>query len=312
MAFGNITAVYVPIAANAGSSLWGTDVRLLRDTADAAGDNTTIMNHGTGGSVTRTTDPYTQTSSDLDQSLYGWAIRPTDMNSLASARRFFPAGNHTATWRINNNSTATASGTLTMYVYRVGPAPTRTRTLLGSGSNASVSINAVSTATVTVTAALAEIIFEEDETIQYSFETTFPGVAITGRGLRFFDGTASGVPARVDTPKLGVLMDTTGSAAGSGAASATSGLVLATVGASAGAGSASGSMSSTAASVGAANGVGSAAGAASSLAATTGTAAGVATAAGAASIVLGTVGTVNIAEGGADTTIKRPIMLVDD
>lgn len=217
MVFGNISTLYFPVAANAGASQWGTDVRKLLDAADAASDVTTVNNHGTGGAVTRTADPYTTSAADSDQTLFGWAVTPSDMNSVAGARRYYPAGNHVLTARIANGSLAAENITTTLFVYRVGPSPTRTRTLLGSASSVTnIGINL--TATVTVTVALAAITFAADETIQYSIETTAPGLGVTGRSLQIITGTNGGVAVRVDTPQLGTLFGTTLSAVMDGTA----------------------------------------------------------------------------------------------
>lgn len=299
MAFGNITTLYIPTAANAGSSLWGTDVRSLLSSADASSDATTITSHGTGGATQRTFDPYSTSSADSDQTLYGWAVAPTDMNSVSGARRFYPAGNHTVTVRMKHSGATGQTGTLYLYAYRVASAAlSRTRTLLGSNT-ASVSLPALAgEVTGTCTVALSEVIFDPDETIQYSFEFNVSGIPISGETVTFYGGTQSAVVSSIATPKLGVLADTTGTSAGTGAASGTTGLVLGTVGSSAGIGAATGTGASTATTTGTAAGAGSASGAASSVAGTTGSAAGSASTSGLASIVLGTTGTVSI---GADT-----------
>lgn len=315
MAFGNITALYLPTAANAGTSQWGTDVRKLLDTADTGSDATTVTDHGTGGAVSRTEDPYTTSAADGVEANFGWAVTPGDMNSVAGARRFFPAGNHVATVRMGSNTVLAATGTITMFVYRVGTAAaSRARTLLGSNT-ASVALPINSgEVTMTCTVALGEVIFEPDETIQYSFEFNLAGVAITGRTAKFFTGTQTAVQARVDTPKLGVLADTTGTSVGVGAAAGESGKVLGTVGGATGVGGAEAVGASTATTTGSAAGSVAVAGLGSSVAGATGTAAGSGQATGAASIVLGTVGTVNIGGdgGGETTTVVRPIFVFDD
>jgi hypothetical protein len=213
MVFGAITTLYLPTAANAGASQWGTDVRKVLDTADAGTDQTTLTNHGTGGSVVRTCDPYTTLNTDSDQTLFGWAVNPTDMGSTTAAPRHYAAGNHSCTFRFSQTAAAGASITVTMFVYQVGNAAGgRVRTLLGSGN---VTFNSDASGTVStrvVTAALGAILFGDDETIQYSFEITAPGVAITGRNCRLITGTQGGVAIRVDTPVLGTkqFLTTTG------------------------------------------------------------------------------------------------------
>lgn len=299
MAFSNITTLYVPTAGNAGSSQWGTDVRKLLDSADADSDSTTKTDHGTGGAVNRTIDPYTTSSADGTEGNYGWAITPTDMNSVSGARRFYPAGTHSITIRMGHNGATGATGTLRLFAFRVASAASgRTRTQLGSGST-SVALPALAgEVTATVGMSLAEVIFEPDETIQYNLEYSVAGIAISGRVVTYFTGTQSSVVAKIDTPKLGVLADTDGTASGTGAATGAGGLVLGTVGTAAGTGAASGVMSSTATTTGTASGTGAASGAMSSIAGTVGSASGTGSASGATSIVLGTVGTVSI---GADT-----------
>lgn len=287
MAFGNISTLYIPTAGNAGSSQWGTDVRKLLDSADAGSDSTTITSHGTGGAVTRTFDPYSTSSADSDQSLFGWAITPSDMGGSSGARRFYPAGNHVLTARFVHNGALTETATLLMYVYRVGTAgASRARTLLGSGSN-SLSLGVAATETTgTCTVSLAEVIFEPDQTIQYSFEVTAAGVIITGHTVTLFCGTRSSVVAKIDTPKLGVLADTTGTATGAGDASAVGGKVLNTIGTATGLGDGSGVGASRADTTGAASGSATADGVMSAVAGTIGTADG----AGAATGVLGATG----------------------
>ena len=312
MAFGNITTLYVPTAANAGSSQWGTDVRKLLDAADTGSDATTKTDHGTGGAVNRTADPYTTSTTDTTEANFGWAITPSDMNSVSGARRYYPAGDHVLTMRFGHNGATGATGTLTMYVYRVASAASgRGRTLLGSNT-ASVVLPAVSgevTAACTVT--LAEVIFESDETVQYSLEFNVAGITIVGRIVTLFCGTQSSVAARVDTPKLGVLADTTGSSSGSVTVEGISGKVLGATGASSGVGTASGEMSATAGTTGSASGTCLVDGLASSVAGGVGSAGGTTAVSGLASIVLGTVGSVNIGSGGpADWPVISPMKTV--
>lgn len=311
MAFGNIGTFYLPdTATTAGASLWGTNVRKLI-TATGTATNTTQTNHSTGGAVTRTVRPYASSTTDADQSLFGWAIQGSDMNSVAGALRFFPAGNHTATFKMNQSTAVSVSATVTMYVYRIGPAASRTPTLLGSNP-ATVTVPATgSDVTVAVTVALSEVVFDVDETIQYSFEVNCAGLAVTGRILAVFTGNFNGVDARVDTPTLGVRAETTGSASGTGAATAAGGLVLGATGAASGVGAAAGTGAASAATTGSSAGVGTAAAQGASTATTTGTAAGSASAAGQASIVLGATGTVTVG-GGGGTTVTRPIYVFDD
>lgn len=292
MAFGNISTLYFPIAGSAGSSQWGTNVRKLLDSPDATADATTITSHGTaGGQVIRTFDPYATKATDDTEANFGWAITPADMNSVAGALRYYPAGNHVVTARMSQNGGIAASGDLTMSVYRVSNAAGgRARTLLGSAT-ATFSLPGLSTVTtVSVTVPLAEVVFEADETIQYSFEVLFAGLAISGRTIRFNTGTQATIPIRLDTPTLKVLADTTGTAAGTSSAAGDASTVLGTEGSSAGAGAAAGSMSARADTTGTATGAGVAAGEVSSVAGAIGAAAGSGAATGALTAVGGMTG----------------------
>ncbi len=277
MAFGNISTFYIPINGSAGSSLWGTDVRKLLSSADATSDATTKTDHGTSGSDTRRTlDPYTTSTTDGTEANFGWAITPTDMNSVSGAKRFFPAGNHTVTIRMAHVNAFAISASLTLYVYRVGTAgASRARTLLGSAS-ATVALPALGAeVNGTATVNLAEVIFEADETVQYSAEFVSQGVIITGDVVTHYTGTQSGTAARIATPGLKTLADTTGSATGSGTATGTSGKVLGTAGSATGTGTALGVLGARASTTGTATGVGTASGLMSAVAGTIGTAAGV-------------------------------------
>ena len=299
MAFGNISTLYIPTAANAGASQWGTDVRKLLDSADAGSDATTKTNHGTSTSASlKTCDPYTTATADLDQSLYGWAITPSDMNSVSGAKRFYPAGNHTLTVRMGHNGSTGVTATLSVSVYRVGNAAGgRVRTLLAGDAN-TFDLPALSgEVTATCTVALGEVVFEPDETIQYSCEITCGGIVVVGRIVTFYTGTQTSVVTSISTPTLRVLADTTGTATGTGAATGTSGKVLGTIGASAGAGTASGTGASRADTTGTAAGSGTVAGAGSSVAGTTGTSTGSGTATG----VLGATGAMAGSASGSST-----------
>lgn len=216
MPFGAISTLYLPTAGNAGSSQWGTDVRKLLDAADAGSDSTTKTNHGTGGSVVRTADPYTTTAADLDQSLYGWAITPADMNSVAGAKRRYAAGNHVATIRVGHTAATAKNVNIAMYVYRVGNAAGgRVRTLLGSGTSGTVTIpGTAGELTVNITAALGAILFEPDETIQYVFELGAAGTAVSGDILTVFTGTQSSVVGQIATPTLETVLAGAGTFAG--------------------------------------------------------------------------------------------------
>lgn len=313
MAFGLVSTLYFPdtSANSVGTFDWGTDIRKLITTALGSSANSTQMNVSTGGAVTRTFDPFSTSTADLDQTLYGWAIQVADMGSATGALRFFPAGNHTMTATMNQSTVLSVAGTVTMYVYKVGAAPGRTRTLIASNSAAVTWPATGSFVTATVTVACPAITFAVDETIQYSFELNAAGT-IGGRIIAFFTGLSNSVQARIDTPELGIVASGVGASSASASTAGAAGIVLGTAGASSASSSAAGTFSARADMAGAATASSSAAAVGSSVAGTVGAAAGAATAAGAASRVLGTVGTAQVGGGGGTTTIKRTVLLFDD
>jgi hypothetical protein len=291
MAFGVVSTLYFPIAASAGASMWGTDVRKLNTSADATADSTTAFNFGTSAAVVRTADPYTSSATDADQTLFGWAIDPTDMASTTDFVRSYAAGNHTLTARLTQSGAGAINVTMTLYIYRVGPSPTRTRTLLGSNSSITsvAALSAPTTATVAV--ALGAVTFAADETIQYSVELTCTGVAVVGRTGQFRTGTDGGVAVRMDTPPLKILAAMTGSDAGgvgvaAGVLSATGGMS----GTSSGTGSALAVMSAVTGIIGSANAAATAAGALGASAGLVGSATGVASTSGSLGAIAGLVG----------------------
>lgn len=317
MVFANLTTLYLPAVANAGVSQWGTDVRKLLDAADAsADDQTTTTEHGTGGAqAIRTFDPYTTLfASDAAEANYGWAVTPADMGSVAGARRFFRAGNHVLTTRMSHSGALGTSGTLYIFAYRISNAAGgRARTLLGSANTAFNYPPAGAAFTATITLTLPEIIFEDDETIQYSFEASAVGVLATGHSVRFHTGTSTTPGAsRILTPGLGTLKDTTGTATGSGTATGAAAKLVGTIGTATGSGTATGAMSAQAATTGTAAGTATADGQTSAVAGTVGTASGAGAASGDGGKVLGTVGTVDIGGGGGATTVLHPIFIFDD
>lgn len=313
MPFANINTFYIPYAANAGASQWGTNVRKLTDVAPAPvlAEATTITNHSTGGVVVRTFSPYATMATDDVQANFGWAITPTDMGGAAGALRFYPAGNHIASIYFAHSGALAENGTLFMYVYRVGNAAGgRVRTLLGSGSATVVlPVNSGSVYT-SCTTALPEIIFAVDETIQYSFELSLAGVAVVGHTATLYTGDP-GLPAKLVTPTLKVLADTTGVATGLGLASGSSSTVLGTIGTGTGLGLATATGSSISTTTGTATGIGTAVGFVSSVAGAVGAATGLGLANGLTSRVLGTVGEVTIgAAGGGGTIIVKKVIAV--
>lgn len=301
MAFANITTFYYPTAANAGSSQWGSDVRKMLDSADAGNDATTVASIAALGSGTRTFDPYTAHSSDLTQADYGWAVTPSDMNSVAGARRFIKAGDHTLTARMKNNTSVGVTITLFLYIYRVGPAAARTRTLLGSNS-ASISLpalNAYTTATLAVT--LGEVLFEEDETIQYSCEMSGSGGAV-GISVFFDTGTQGGVAIRIDHEGLATLADGAATITNTSTVSGVTGKVLGASGSIANTGTVAALTSWTAAGVASVAAQNEVLGAMSSVAAFAGTMTGTCEVIGLPSIVLGTEFEIDTGGSGGSST----------
>lgn len=303
MAFADNTAtLYFPIAGSAGSSQWGSDVRKLLDTADGTGDSTTICNLGTGGTVTRTCDPYTTSTADLTEADYGWAVNPSDMNSVSGARRFYEAADHVLTGRTSPSAAfTTETKNLIFRAWRVASAGSgRTRTLLGS---VTVAMNAVA-ADVTATLALPEIIFEPDETIQYGCEMNAGGLAVVGRTVTFFTGTMAGTAIRVDTPPLQTLASTIGSAVGTSTVAAVMAAIGVMVGSASGLGDATAAGGSVATTVGTASGVGTATPVLAGINTSTGSAVGTSTVAGATAAVGSMVGS-SAGVGTADGVMSR-------
>lgn len=267
MSLPNGTAVmYLPIAASAGASLWGTDVRAMLAAPDATADATSLCAHGTAlADTTRTVDPYSSSSADGTEANFGWAIDAgtgaAGMGSTATVKRRMLAGNHVATTRLSHDSTlGDSTATLHFFAYRVGPAAGRARTLLGSVNQAVnlAALNAVGTYTATI--ALGELVFENDETIQYSFEVTATGVLVTGANSVFRAGTDGGVAVRVDFPELRTIIETVGASTGAATAASSLQTTANMQGASAGAATAAGSLQAihemTGASAGAATATG--------------------------------------------------------
>lgn len=295
MAFGSISTLHFPIAANAGTSQWGTDVRKLLDAAESTSDSTTTTRHGTGATVRRTTvDPYNENNqNNLTEANYGWAVTPSDMNSVSGSRRVIKAGNHTFIGSIITSGLAATDGTIHFFAYRVGNAASgRARTLLGSVDQAQSFAVLAANSEVTVPLSLPEIIFEPDETIQYSFELSAPGGGLANRTLTFNTGVGGALSVRITLPApLTILRDTVGSSAGAATAAGEIKSFGSMAGSSAGAATVTGAVSSMASVIAAAAGVATVDGVGSSTAATAGTAAGVATVDGLATAIGSAAGT---------------------
>lgn len=314
MAFGAITTVYLPVAASAGSSLWGSDVRRLLESPDAAADTTNTTAHGTGGDTRRTVDPYTASSSDAAESDFGWAITPLDMGSTATEKRRQAAGDHTCTVRLSHSATlGDSSATLHFLAYKVGPAPDRTRTLLGS-VNQSVSLGALGAeATYNAAISLPEIVYQDDETLQYGFEITASGQVLSGASTTFRTGTSGGVAIRVDFPRLDTIVESIGSAQGSGVITADVARIMAANGSSAGSTSVLAGVGGIAGTIGAAAGSDATAAVVGAISAATGAAQGESAALGITGLIKATEGAVDVGNGaGAPIYRRTTILLADD
>jgi hypothetical protein len=315
MPFGAITTVYLPISASAGASLWGSDVRKLLASADATADTTSTTVHGTGGATRRTVDPYTASSTDGVDLDYGWAITPADMGSTSTKKRRQAAGNHTCTVRLSHSATLGSSGAILHFsVARVGAGGSRTRTLLGS-IDQPVSLGALGAeATFTAAVSLPEIIYQDDETLQYSFEITATGQALSGASSTFRTGTSGGVAVKVDFPRLDTIAEIVGSSSGAGDSSAVVARIMAANGDAAGTSVASGSVGGVAAATGSAAGTSTGLAQVGAVSACTGSAAGIAAAQAPTAVVKGTVGTSEVGTGGGGTTVTyiRPTYIFGD
>jgi hypothetical protein len=310
------TTMYLPIAGSAGASLWGTDVRAMLTSPDGTADTSSTLTHGTGGDTRCTVDPYTASSTDAAQDAYGWAINPADvaagMGSTSTLKRKMAAGNHVCTLRLSHSATlGDSTATLHFFAYRVGPSPGRTRTLLGSVDQA-ISLGALGAeATYNATIALGEVVFDNDETIQYSYEITATGQVVSGASTTFRTGTSGGVAVRVDFPELRTITEMVGSSAGVAAANGVTGKVLPVAGSSAGVATVAGVLGATKGTVASAAGVAVAAGVAAAVKGTVASAAGSAMASANMATVKGVVGTVDVGAGGGTVVRRKRIIIYD-
>lgn len=298
MALANgVQTFFLPVTASAGASMWATDVRKVIYTADAGADSTTIGDFGTGGQVIRTCDPYTTTTADLAQDLYGWAVTPADL-TVTGYKRLFVAGNWVATARIVTSAVLGTNTSFTLYLYKVGTAgASRARTLIGSATATAVSVGTTAT-TFTATLAAAEVLLAEDESVQFSYELNSGGAAVTGRLVTFYTGTQGGVQIKVDSPALRTVIDFTGSSAGTSTASGVTGKVLPTTGTSASTSTAPGVLGAIKGVVGSAASTSTAPGVLAAVKGVVGTAAASSAANGSMAAVKGFTGTSQPAGGG--------------
>lgn len=303
MAFPNgTTTLWLPLAANAGASQWGSDVRKILNAAEASADSTTVFNLGTGGTVTRTADPYSTSTADLVQADYGWAVTPSDMGSTAGAKRVIPAGNHVCALNVTISvAFTTEAKALTLFAYRVGPAAGRTRTLLGSVTGAFPLTTGACTG---LTLALPELVFNNDETLQYSFEAVAGGLAVIGRTVSMAIGDSN---CTITTPAWETYAIGTGAASGGGLAAGVLAAIGVLLGAASGLATVSGVMGGVAEATGSSSGVATVSGALAAVGGMVGSSAGIASAAGSLAAVGGMVGSsTGIAVGSGAGAIVLP------
>lgn len=315
MAFANgTTTVYFPIAGSAGASLWGTDVRKVLSSPDATADATTICNHGTsGGAQNRTCDPYTTTTADLTEADYGWAIQPTDMGSVSGSERMIPAGNHVFSAHVSTSSLTGSTVDVKFTAHRVGPAAGRTRSTIATTTSVGLTFGNTATggSDITVTLACPEIVFADDETLQYSLEFSSPGVAITGKTTILNTGTASSNATRVVFPAMKTIAQTQSALTGSGILATAAGLVIGATVAMTGTGTLAATQGATGAMISALTGSATLAATMGAIAGTTSAMAGTGALNANVGKIIGTTGDLTVAGGGGDTFI-RPIFIFDD
>ncbi len=311
MAFGTISVLYIPSTFTT-AAVGGTRIAKLVDVADAATNTSTTTLHPSNSTSRRFTDPYlTGTNANVGpDSTRGYAVTVADMNSVAGALRFYPAGTHTAIFYASGGSTA-GNNTYYLLAYRVGPSPTFTKTLLGSASATGSGLGA----TVSIPLSLGQIVLAAGETIEYEIDgETNPGV-VTGT-ITYSFGTSSAITgsvvSRITTPELGILASSYGTSVGVATVAGAATPVIGSPGSAAGSAVVDGNFSAVASFVGNATGSATAAGQLSATASFVGTAAGSAAAAGSSSSVIGSFGTATVGGGGGTTIVRRSTLVFED
>ena len=203
-ALGHVGQFYFPTNAAKGASLWGTTVYALAYAAGAA-DTTTTLTVASGTSTPAIiVKPYAN-SNTIDGStrdLWGFGILPADMNSVAGATRYMPAGNHTATITVSSSQTAGNNVTPVMYVYQVSSAATgRARTLIAYSGGAQINGTlANANATGSVTVPCPRIDLGPDETLEYALQLLVAQNVLSSTTITLTLGSTS-----LTTPALGTV-----------------------------------------------------------------------------------------------------------
>lgn len=303
MAFGNISTLYLR-ASFTSAAVGGTRIAALDDVADAGNDTSSTVTHTSNQTTRRVVIPQQTSTINAPRSDYGFAIAVADMGSATGARRFFPAGTHTAIlYATGGNSLG--SNTYRLTAYRVGVTPSFTKTLIagpasttGSGLGASISI----------ALALPQIIFEPGETILYAIDGECNPGLLTGT-ITYVLGTGSALQgnevSRITTPELGVLASGIGNSDGAASVDGKGALLIPARGDSAGAATATGFQSATAGMVGLSEGTATVVGQLSAIAGLVGLSEGIATVDGQQSAIAGMVGNADgaaIADGNLSAT----------
>lgn len=300
MPFGDISTFYFVPELECFDQPWGLRVRNLQDTASANSGSDTICRHPSNQTTSRTVRPYITSTAGGSNDAYGWAVRTTDMGSVAGALRAIRAGVHTLTVHIERQVVGGNGTFVNFRAYRVAASDAPTpyeRTLLGQ---VSPTINNLG-GTISLNLTLPEIVFQPGETIQYgaTMQTTagllqvnFPWVLGTSGPLQ------GSVVSRVDHPGLITIAPTRGSSAGAATASALAANALGTRGASQGASAVAGELQATAGLIGSASGIALPQGALAGMATQRGLAAGSAQAEGE---LAGAAAMVGASEGSAET-----------
>lgn len=198
------TAFHIPALADAASPLnWGSKIIPLRQVASAGYSQDTKTNHGTTlASVSRVQIPYATSNAETGAAEYGYAVDPGQMLSVAHARKRIAAGVHRLVAAFTSSVPADGGYIyITLSVYRVSALPSRSRALVASATT-QVPVNA-GTAIANAPVNVPEIIFAEDETIQYGISVAAQGLLIFGRVVTMHAGTSpqgGGTQSRIEFP----------------------------------------------------------------------------------------------------------------